>query len=206
MTASAGEMIDLSMNEIEMIAYKAARGAGLSWGIAEDVGRSARWLAARGGDWAPWLLRALEPEIALDRVHSPFFVGAELCDQLDDLAALRTLDPVQIESPIWSTAMLAVNTPDGMAFDLALAAERVAFRGDTVSATTALSQLGALPTAQLKILPQADVRAGPLIGLLASRSSIAVDDHAALDLLVYKTYVPNSEKSRLRGAGARPSL
>ncbi|MDM5147915.1 DUF3726 domain-containing protein [Candidatus Persebacteraceae bacterium Df01] len=36
-----------SLNEIETLARKAARGAGLPWGIAEETGVAARWLAAR---------------------------------------------------------------------------------------------------------------------------------------------------------------
>lgn len=37
-----------SLGEIEALARKAARGAGRSWGMAEEAGRAARWLAARG--------------------------------------------------------------------------------------------------------------------------------------------------------------
>ncbi len=37
-----------SGNEIAALARKAARGAGFDWGTAEEAGRAARWLAARG--------------------------------------------------------------------------------------------------------------------------------------------------------------
>ena len=37
-----------SLNEIEALAKKAARGSGCSWGVAEDAGRAVRWLEARG--------------------------------------------------------------------------------------------------------------------------------------------------------------
>ena len=37
-----------SLNEIQSQAAKAARGAGLPWGVAEEAGRAARWLEARG--------------------------------------------------------------------------------------------------------------------------------------------------------------
>lgn len=42
----------VSLNEIESTAVKAARRAGYGWGLAEEAGRSARWLAMRG---LPWL-------------------------------------------------------------------------------------------------------------------------------------------------------
>ncbi len=37
-----------SLNEIQALATKAARGAGLPWGLADEAGRAARWLEARG--------------------------------------------------------------------------------------------------------------------------------------------------------------
>lgn len=37
-----------SLNELETLVKRATRGAGLSWGIAEEAGKSARWLASRG--------------------------------------------------------------------------------------------------------------------------------------------------------------
>ena len=37
-----------SLNELDAMARKAARGAGYSWGLAEEAGRATRWLAAAG--------------------------------------------------------------------------------------------------------------------------------------------------------------
>ncbi|MDP2802192.1 MAG: DUF3726 domain-containing protein [Phreatobacter sp.] len=51
-------LIDMSLNEVETLAAKAARGAGLSWGGAEEFGRAARLLATAGRDW-PALVTAL---------------------------------------------------------------------------------------------------------------------------------------------------
>ncbi|MFV0473400.1 MAG: DUF3726 domain-containing protein, partial [Pikeienuella sp.] len=41
-------MIELSLNEVETLTLKAARGAGLSWGEAEDAALATRWLARHG--------------------------------------------------------------------------------------------------------------------------------------------------------------
>ena len=41
-------MTDLSLNEVESLAAKAGRGGGFSWGLAEEIGRSARRLAQGG--------------------------------------------------------------------------------------------------------------------------------------------------------------
>ena len=37
-----------SLNEIEAMCKRAARGAGLPWGLAEEAGKAARWLTAHG--------------------------------------------------------------------------------------------------------------------------------------------------------------
>ena len=50
--------MSLSMNEMESLAKTAARGAGLSWGMAEEAAKATRWLAARGID-------ACDPLVAL---------------------------------------------------------------------------------------------------------------------------------------------
>ena len=92
-------MIDASLNEVDGMAAKAARGAGLAWGLAEETGRAARWLAACGIDWAPSLVALLGQHADLaapvtcppgplqaaspDSLLSPLLTGA----YLDDLGA-----------------------------------------------------------------------------------------------------------------------
>jgi hypothetical protein len=49
-------LIEMSLNEVETLAAKAARGAGLSWGGAEEIGRAARRIARSGGDWPSLVL------------------------------------------------------------------------------------------------------------------------------------------------------
>ncbi len=60
-------MIDLSLNEVETIAAKAARGAGLSWGGSEEIGKAARAMAKAGSAWDAVLLDllALAPDGAM---------------------------------------------------------------------------------------------------------------------------------------------
>jgi hypothetical protein len=49
-----------SLNELEAETKKAIRGAGLSWGLAEDGSKAVRWLAAHGVDPLPALRDVLE--------------------------------------------------------------------------------------------------------------------------------------------------
>jgi hypothetical protein len=61
----AGNGARLSENEIEQLCLKAARGAGMSWGLAEEAGFAAAWLAMRGLDGPGVLLAQLRD--AMDR-------------------------------------------------------------------------------------------------------------------------------------------
>lgn len=53
-------MTELSNSEIRALAGKAARGAGHAWGIAEEAGWAAEWLARRDLPAAEWLCAWLE--------------------------------------------------------------------------------------------------------------------------------------------------
>lgn len=50
----------LSNNEIENLCLKAARGAGMSWGLAEEAGFAAAWLATRNLDGPGALLAQIQ--------------------------------------------------------------------------------------------------------------------------------------------------
>ncbi len=50
----------LSCSEVTALCLKAARGAGMSWGLAEEAGYAARWLYARGLDGPGALLEVLD--------------------------------------------------------------------------------------------------------------------------------------------------
>lgn len=201
MSALAGDVIDISMNEVEMTALKATRGAGLPWSIAEDVGRASRWLAANGAEWSGLLLDALEPAIALDPESSPFLGGARFSDRLDVLADAEF--QATVSRPVWLLAMLAANAFNSSAFAVSVGEERFAVRVDAATATAPLNVLASIERADVS-LRLGEERFAHAIAPSRTRSVIPVSHHAALDVLVYKTYVPNSVKSRLRGAGARP--
>ena len=41
-------MTELSIGELDSLVLKAYRGAGFSWGLSQDAGRAAAWMAMRG--------------------------------------------------------------------------------------------------------------------------------------------------------------
>ncbi|MEO0831349.1 MAG: DUF3726 domain-containing protein, partial [Pseudomonadota bacterium] len=53
------DSVALSLPEVSSLALRAARGAGYPWGLCEDCGVAAAWLAGRGIDWSQPLLRRL---------------------------------------------------------------------------------------------------------------------------------------------------
>lgn len=57
--ARHGDVV-FSLSEIQAACLKAARGAGLPWGLAEEVGAAAAWLAAAGLPGPELVLRLLE--------------------------------------------------------------------------------------------------------------------------------------------------
>ncbi|MGR3514253.1 MAG: DUF3726 domain-containing protein [Paracoccaceae bacterium] len=53
------DSVALSLPEVSSLALRAARGAGYPWGLCEDCGFAAAWLAERGIHWSQPLLRRL---------------------------------------------------------------------------------------------------------------------------------------------------
>ena len=88
---------DLSLNEVATLSAKAARGAGLTWGAAEDTGRSAAWLARHLGAWAEQLLALLE--IPPPAAQSPLLLAGPLAD-----GALT--EAAHVAAPIWVLPLL----------------------------------------------------------------------------------------------------
>ena len=76
----AGNSARLSQNEIEQLCLKAARGAGMSWGLAEEAGFAAAWLAMRGLHGPGVLLAQLRDQAADGGCLCPIALGSALCD------------------------------------------------------------------------------------------------------------------------------
>lgn len=80
------ETVTLALSELRSLITKAARGSGLSWGLAEEAGWAAEWLARRGlpaADWAVvWLAARADGAIC------PVEVGAALADEFTCASAV----------------------------------------------------------------------------------------------------------------------
>ncbi|RCW79031.1 DUF3726 domain-containing protein [Paracoccus lutimaris] len=211
----ASAAANLSRNEIEALCLKAARGAGMPWGLAEEAGFAAGWLALHGLDGAALLLAhltdPLESRFAIsDRQWSgmdglcPIAVGAAL----DDHAALPAgicAGPVSLRAlrrPVLALPLLArMAAAMGRALVLDWNGGQARITASGAIAPDDLAMLAALCEADLTISVTADAAAAPAPTGIASVSEQAL---AGLQALAMRTTVPASEQSR-RGAGAAAS-
>jgi hypothetical protein len=208
----------LSRNEIETLCLKAARGAGMSWGLAEEAGFAAAWLAARGVDGAGALLAHLQnfaPCVIF--VHDrqwratnatalcPIMLGATLDDHcvldagpwsapitIDAVSQPILLVPFLARGAQTCAKPLALTWPGGSFMILA--------NGDV--ATTALTALSRVDVTTLTLSPASDVAPGTAPG--CPMASLSAATFERLNTLALRTTVPASDTSR-RGAGAATS-
>lgn len=207
----------VSLNEIESLALKAARGAGMSWGLAEEAAAAASWLAERSQPWAETLAGLLaqqsatcQPRIDGDAIV-PSRAGSRLCPVrtgawLSDLGACaRAIVVHDVLAPLWLAPFLARWGGSGRAVRLAWGEVTLSIGPDS------LSNSGAIPS-EVAVAPFASRAEIALVsGAVSGRSvrefhrdGYPVPDDAwrALQALECRTYVPASAHSRLSGAGA----
>jgi hypothetical protein len=177
---------DLSLGEVQSLALKAARGAGRSFGIAEEAGFAVRWLTERGVDGAGHLAALL---VASDGAAEgcPLHLGAAWSD-----AGQVPEGAVSVICPMLLLPFLpGLCGAGGLAVSAEPAVARVSGAGDLA---------GDLPMARVavRVLACETVRSG-------ARHTRAKVDKAALAQLqdfAFRTYAPATEASRNSGAGA----
>jgi hypothetical protein len=214
-----------SLNEIEMTVWKAARGAGLAWGLAEEMGQAARWLADRGFDWAESLVAALaEAEnrdgrlsppsradggawnpAAGDAWASPILCGPLLADIASEIAADRPLVFRRVAQPLLMLPF-AAGAAAALGNRLTLRIDAAVFHFDGHAGAEGAP---ALPNATLAgrvllSMQGGSPRDAAMVAFPAGAPRRAIPDGplARLEAWVHRTYVPASAESRLAGAGA----
>jgi hypothetical protein len=202
----------VSLNEIESTVLKAVRGAGFSWGLAEEASQAARWLAARGISWERELIRVLSTdhtlsEPVLDGTElrpatpgaklSPINAGAAISDLLGICPVLTVRDVIE---PVWllpfahrhSHTKAVTISWSGRTFPLPPTG--------TVEASAIANLQSEAP--QTITITCTGKPAGS--GQVPECGSVTVHDAAwrRLEAFAARTYVPASDQSRLAGAGA----
>ncbi len=172
--------VKLSLGEVEGLCKKAARGAGLPWGLAEEAGFAARWLSAHGFDGAGLVLADLETG------GQSLSLGVALADA-PEAGTIPAAEVPLLLAPF--AALVARRQP----CTLTLPDERFNFAAD--GAVSHVSTGGAFSFA----FGLTD-GGNPLSR--TTRPTVSEATLQRLTELAARTYAPATEASRLAGAGA----
>lgn len=207
-------MSDFAIGEIESLVFKAYRGAGMSWGLAEEAGRAAGWLATHGlpgTDAFAGLVTELD-ETAYDAVAPqtdqaawrarggtlcPVVCGVTYCDLLPrDDVVLTNLSYPLIMTAFVAVAAVARHEPLGISWpgvDIVCTPDGIACASEAQALAISLAaNVTVAPCGVPAKVTPADRR----------RSTIDPPARKILERFAHRTYVPASEESRLSGAGA----
>jgi hypothetical protein len=201
----------LSLNEIESTILKAARGAGMEWGLAEEASQAARWLARRGIPFeaafldlleaAPWRAEiVLDPGLLRPRDSEAWLCPIRAGACLSDLGLPLPLRIERVLQPLLLLPFAArLETPVTLAFD-------------DVSLSVCGAEVIATPADAARRAERVELTAAgksPSIETAARSltAGIVIDAvvWAKLQLFEARTYVPASLRSRLSGAGSAAS-
>lgn len=211
------ESLAVSLSEIDALSRKAARGAGHEWGLAEEAGRAARWLAAHhcnGPAMLLALLRAIDGKLpgyyparegaawtSPSGRLCPVCTGAALADrsaEIGDGATFRLRSVIQpaILLPFAAMASRRLGRPLHL---------EIGGTGIGVSADGMSGDIDAVsgPLAQAPVtLRVATGIAGAMVSAAPSAVVVSMDCWRGLDRFAQRTYVPASAQSRASGAGS----
>lgn len=208
-----------SLNEIEAEVRKAARGVGLSWGLAEDVGRAGRFLARFLPQHLDILADALDSlqsgrharsltsdrsgiHSTQDRPLSPLVLASAIADRVEEIAAGKLAVNGMVAQPcllLPALVSLAERLKRPVRFEID--GHEGAIGRDPSPAFAALAAREIAGA----ILVSAPPRSGELDPAPEpAQGGAALSDELwrRFTVLAALTYVPASEHSRLAGAGA----
>ena len=217
------QALTLSRGEVAALCMKAARGAGMAWGLAEEAGFAAGWLTERGVDGPASLLAHLTdaqgrrwsdqgPIVEADEWRAPsggslcpIALGASLCDHAElprGPAAGRSLRIGPVDRPLLLIPFLAVvEEASGIVLSLDLQGAADDAREAGAGLVQAVSALRDRRRLSLRLSSRAGT---PLPAPAAPVPDIAAPTVAGLNLLAMRTTVPASDASRA-GAGSTTS-
>lgn len=209
--------MNLSLNEIEAMCKRAARGAGLPWGLAEEAAAASRFLTEVALPGADMLARLLErndrrPVAMLAPVATegswravsgrlcPVIAGSVLSDRAAELETGAVFEMEEVDLPL---LLLPFAAAAAQRLDRPVALDwpdlRLVTDGRQISVIGATQQM--LRDHVPWLCCHVEAKLGrPLAPV--QRGQVAEDVWAQLSTFAHRTYAPASEASRLRGAGA----
>ncbi|SEQ83132.1 Protein of unknown function [Loktanella sp. DSM 29012] len=215
----------LSCNEAVSLCMKAARGAGMSWGMAEEAGFSAAWLVshgvdgpshlcahlmqADGRDWAD-LCPAITPgdwQNARGRTNCPIILGATLCDFVElpeGLTAGSDMALGVVSTPILLLPFLfELARMKPVCITLTGSAGQISTDDKDACLQKMTQILGQGSDAlTLSFIPAAVQTQTPFVaGLMVAKATTTAETIQTLNTFAMRTVVPASDASRA-GAGS----
>lgn len=204
--------MNLSLNEVETTAKKAARGAGYPWGLAEDAAKATRWLCARGIEGCAELAALLQQMDGSDAedwaprtpgdmweagggMLCPLATGAAVADRAYELGT-NAISIGAIAAPILLIPFVATAAQQRKAIvSVTWSGFAASTDGDRLDVSGAAGSSAQHVT----------VSAGGQIKQPMPRCTRADPQPEAWEILsgfAHRTYAPATEESRLLGAGA----
>jgi len=208
-----------SSNEIAALAKRAARGAGLPWGLAEEAAMAAQWLAAFNlpgpAMLADVLARHEGVELAQgspkiegaqwrgDAWLSPLICGPALSDRASRLVQGGSVEIKGVTHPLLMLPFMAatarqIKAPVSLIWDDVYAASD----GVNLSLRAERSELDDFGSVDMTCTANADM-ANPVTPRL--RGQLSDDCLKRLTALAEKSFAPATKESRTLGAGADKS-
>lgn len=207
-----------SLNEIAAHAKRAARGAGLSWGMAEEAGRAARWLASHDLAGPAALSEVLtkndglsHAQVAPLSLHGewharsgdlcPLAAGAALNDCADRLAQGEPVKMANVSHPVLvlpfaAWAAIHLDAPVQIAWHRL----RIQTDGDGIWIDDPERDINTNKAAALTC--QLARKRTDTPNLPHLRGTVPPEVWAKLDVFAQRTFAPATNASRLLGAGA----
>lgn len=208
-----------SLNELEALTKRAARGAGYAWGHAEEAGKAARWLAGyalpstellaahlnqmQGREHAPWTPHATDVPWRCDgAMLCPLLTGAALSDRAFLLAEDEPIEFADTAFPLLLAPYIAaVARRIDRVIVLSWVNASLSIGGHGLSIAASYGELtvhhASMVTCRASRASGNDCKAPS-----ATRVTIASRDLSVLSQLAARCYAPATESSRLLGAGA----
>ena len=183
-----------SLGEMRGLSVKAARGAGMPWGLAEEAGFAVKWLEEREIPGVEALASYLDTVDGYDPENCPVAIGAAI----SDFDNWRSAFPAKMYQPLLVVPFLAaVMENDSVALKwnkvfLVLNSTGVTGEAGKNTLTDGLQSCtveeGVISTPSIHRLPRVADNREPFVKILLK--------------LAQNTYAPSTEESRRSGAGA----
>ena len=199
--------MSISLNEVDAMSKKAARGAGYPWGLAEEAGKAVRFLCANGLDGCAALAEVLE------RFDGDVCVPALTTEWRAEVGSLCPLtlgaalsDRAGVNGPVPITCRDIVQPLLLLPFAANIAKVRRSVVAVSVGSTTCMTD-GTLLAMTGKMPAEADIvtvsQGHELPHALPQRSRAHPTSPIweKLNAFAHRTYAPATEESRRKGAG-----